>query len=304
MSVKHVLIALFAVVAWAVNFPVTTLALEQFTPMMIVALRYTLVAIPTLVFVRPPSGEWKWLVVYGLTYGVFQFGAVYWGMHLGAPSGVAALLIQSSAPFTVILGCIFLQERLHRALVVGLVVAVVGLLAIATVGGTGFGGLPALLVVLGGAGWAAGNIIMRYSGIMDVLRFSLWMTVVPPIPALLVGFALDGVDESLAGFSGLLQPTGLRALAALGYIAFVATLAATASWLYVLARNPASRVAPLTLLMPVLALVIGWVALDERPSVIVIVMTVLILAGVAMTTVHPRRRSVHRAGLTRRSLLD
>lgn len=288
MSYRHTLIALFAVVAWAVNFPVTTLALDQFTPMMIVVLRYTLVAIPTVIFVKPPTGVWKWLILYGLAYGLFQFGAVYWGMKLGTPSGIAAILIQSSAPFTVLFGFLLLREKPTRLVIVGLVVAAAGIAAIGWAGGERLGGLPALLVVLGGAGWAVGNIIIRASGSREAFRFALWMTVIPPLPALATGMLIDGTRQSFAGFEGLGTGTGLVAIAAILYIGLVATFAATGAWLYVLSRNSAGRVAPLTLLMPVLAIVIGWMALGEVPTAFVMGMAVVILAGVALTTIRER----------------
>lgn len=295
MPARHTLIALFSVVAWAANFPVTVVALEQFTPMLIVALRYSLVALPTLVFVRPPTGVWKWLVAYGLVYGVFQFGAVYWGIRLGTPSGVASVLIQSSAPFTVLFGAAILKERATAPLMIGLAAAVAGLAGITIVGGAQFGVLPAILVILGGAGWAMGNIIVRRSRTTEIVRFSLWMSTVPPIPAFLLGLWIDGADASFAGFRGLTTTTGLKAMVALVYIGLIATFAATAAWLYVLSRNPAGKVAPLTLLMPVVAILIGWWALDETPSPVVSILIVIIMVGVAVTTVpgtasrtHPR----------------
>ena len=47
------------------------------------------------------------------------------------PSGLASLVLQASAPFTVLLAGVFLRERLTRRQVVGIVIAVAGLAAIA-----------------------------------------------------------------------------------------------------------------------------------------------------------------------------
>ena len=45
------LLALLVAVCWGVNFPATTLALQHFPPLLMLALRFTLIAIPTMIFV-------------------------------------------------------------------------------------------------------------------------------------------------------------------------------------------------------------------------------------------------------------
>ncbi|WP_411700434.1 EamA family transporter, partial [Conyzicola sp.] len=49
MLLRHRLLALFVAVCWGVNFPATALALEHFPPLFLVALRFSIIAIPTLV---------------------------------------------------------------------------------------------------------------------------------------------------------------------------------------------------------------------------------------------------------------
>ena len=51
MPPRDRLLALLVAVCWGVNFPATTLALQHFPPLLMVALRFTLIAIPTMIFV-------------------------------------------------------------------------------------------------------------------------------------------------------------------------------------------------------------------------------------------------------------
>ena len=54
-AVRDRLLAVLVAVVWGLNFPVTALALEHFPPLLLVAVRFTLLAVPTLLFVpRPP----------------------------------------------------------------------------------------------------------------------------------------------------------------------------------------------------------------------------------------------------------
>ncbi len=85
-------------------------------------------AIPVALFVRFPKVRLKWFLVYVAGFGTVQFMFLFLAMTLGMPAGLASLVLQTSAPFTVILGgVLFLRERMTFAQVVGLLVAVGGM---------------------------------------------------------------------------------------------------------------------------------------------------------------------------------
>ena len=66
MPLRDRLLALLVAVVWGVNFPATAIALEHFPPLLMVALRFTLIAIPTLLLVPRPQVPVRWLVGVGL----------------------------------------------------------------------------------------------------------------------------------------------------------------------------------------------------------------------------------------------
>src|SRR5690606_30712411 len=107
------------------------LALQHFPPFLLAALRFTLIAVPTLLLVPRPRVPVRWLIGTGLGLGLLQFTFLYVGMAAGMPSGLASLVLQASAPFTVIIAAVALRERLSRRQVIGVLVAVAGLTAIA-----------------------------------------------------------------------------------------------------------------------------------------------------------------------------
>src|SRR6476620_1685564 len=117
------LLAVLVAVCWGLNFPATALALQQFPPLFMVALRFILVAVPTILLVPRPAVELRWLIGTGLGIGVLQFAFLYLGMAAGMPSGLTSLVLQASAPFTVLLAGIFLRARLGPRQIAGIVLA-------------------------------------------------------------------------------------------------------------------------------------------------------------------------------------
>ncbi|WNY35423.1 EamA family transporter [Curtobacterium flaccumfaciens] len=112
MTARDRLLAVVVAVVWGLNFPATALALEHFPPFLLAALRFTILAVPTLLFVPRPRIPFGRLLLVGLGLGVLQFSFLYLSMASGMPSGLASLVLQASAPFTVVLAGVFLRERL------------------------------------------------------------------------------------------------------------------------------------------------------------------------------------------------
>ncbi|MCZ2860822.1 EamA family transporter [Blastococcus sp. VKM Ac-2987] len=158
-----------------------------FPPFFLVALRFALLAVPTVLLVRRPTVPWRWILGYGAGFGVLQFLFLYLAMASGMPSGLASLVLQSSAPFTVVLAGVLLRERLSGRQALGVATAAAGLAGIAVHRAELGGGamlLPFLLTVCGGLGWALGNLCSRQARATEPFRLTLWMTVVPPLPML------------------------------------------------------------------------------------------------------------------------
>jgi O-acetylserine/cysteine efflux transporter len=85
MPSRDRMLAVLVTVLWGLNFPAIHLSLAQFPPYFLVALRFTLIAVPTLLFVRRPAVPLRWLVGYGVGFGVLQFVFLYAAMDTGMP---------------------------------------------------------------------------------------------------------------------------------------------------------------------------------------------------------------------------
>ncbi|WP_277972645.1 EamA family transporter [Pantoea agglomerans] len=270
MSVKDMLLALCVVVAWGVNFVVIKLGLQGMPPFLLAGLRFTLVAFPAIFFVRRPPIPLRWLVVYGMTISFGQFAFLFLAIKLGMPAGLASLVLQAQAFFTLLLGALLLAEKLRWNHIVGIIIATLGMFLLATAGMEGQTSagitLTTMMLTLSAAlSWGLGNItnkiIMRNRSV-PIMSLVVWSALVPIIPFFACSLLFDG---QVAIVNSLLH-IGLQTVLALFYLAFVATIVGYAIWGNLLSRYETWRVAPLSLLVPVVGIITAALVLDEHLS--------------------------------------
>lgn len=270
MSVKDMLLALCVVVAWGVNFVVIKLGLQGMPPFLLAGLRFSLVAFPAIFFVRRPPIPLRWLVVYGMTISFGQFAFLFLAIKLGMPAGLASLVLQAQAFFTLLLGALLLAEKLRWNHIVGIIIATLGMFMLATAGMEGQTSagitLTTMMLTLSAAlSWGLGNItnkiIMRNRSV-PIMSLVVWSALVPIIPFFACSLLFDG---QVAIVNSLLH-IGLQTVLALIYLAFVATIVGYAIWGNLLSRYETWRVAPLSLLVPVVGIITAALVLDERLS--------------------------------------
>ncbi|MDF9908631.1 UNVERIFIED_ORG: O-acetylserine/cysteine efflux transporter [Pantoea brenneri] len=270
MSVKDMLLALCVVVAWGVNFVVIKLGLQGMPPFLLAGLRFTLVAFPAIFFVRRPPIPLRWLVVYGMTISFGQFAFLFLAIKLGMPAGLASLVLQAQAFFTLLLGALLLAEKLRWNHIVGIIIATLGMFLLATAGMEGQTSagitLTTMMLTLSAAlSWGLGNItnkiIMRNRSV-PIMSLVVWSALVPIVPFFACSLLFDGQ----AGIVYSLLHIGLQTVLALFYLAFVATIVGYAIWGNLLSRYETWRVAPLSLLVPVVGIITAALVLDEHLS--------------------------------------
>lgn len=280
MSVRDRLLAALVAIVWGINFPATALALEHFPPLLLVALRYTLIAIPTLLLVPRPKVKWCWLLGVGLGIGVLQFTFLYLGMAAGMPSGLASLVLQASAPFTVIIAGIWLRERITPRQAMGIAIAVLGLAAIAFHRSQVAALLPVVLTLCGGLGWAIGNVSTRKAAAPNPLQLTLWACIVPPIPMIIVSLLVEGPARIGASLSTAFTLEALPSVLGLLYIVLIATLVGYGIWSSLMARYPSSTVAPFSMLVPVVGVLASFIAFGQTIDAVEAAAGVAVVGGV------------------------
>lgn len=290
VNVRDRLLAVFVAVLWGGNFIAIDFALGHFPPLFLVALRFAVLAIPTMLFVPRPRVPWKWLVGYGLGFGTVQFGFLFIALDVGMPTGLGSLVLQTSAPFTVVLGALLLHERITRTQALGIGLAILGMTVIAVHRAQTAALLPVLLTVCAGFGWACGNLCSRKANPPNALHMALWMSVVPPLPMFALSALVEGPSAGWQAIATSLDSTrGWVALGGLAYIVLLATVLGSGIWTTLMRRHPAGVVAPFSLLVPVLGFTLAWIVLGERPAAIELGAGVVVIGGVLLGSLRPRQ---------------
>lgn len=279
MPLKDWLAALTVITVWGVNFVAIKFGLDEYPPLLLGALRFVFVAFPAILFVPRPNLPWRTLLNYGVTICLGQFIFLFWAINIGMPVGLASLVLQVQAFFTVLIAAMLLREGIQRHHMLGMMIAVVGLVLIQN--GADAGSVPMLgfmLTLLAALCWAVGNIILKGAGRVDMLGLVVWGALIPPIPFLILSWVLEGpvlITHSLTHVS-------LVGVSAIAYLAFVSTLVGYVLWGRLLSRHPVARIAPLSLLIPVVGLVCASWVLDERMRPVQWIGGVVVLAGLGV----------------------
>lgn len=286
MAPRHVALAVLVAALWGFNFVVIKVGLEDVPPLLLSSLRYALASLAVLVLAPRRPVPWRWIAAVGLVIGVVKFSLLFIGMDVGVPAGLASLVLQAQALFTLLFAAAVLRERPRRPQIAGMALAFtgIGLVALQADGGaisvTGLG-----LVVLAAAAWGAGNLVIKRAGARDMVGFMTWTYVVPPIPLLILSLSFEG---PAAVGDALSHPTW-TGVASVVYLAGFATVIGWAAWGYLLGRYSPGVVAPFSLLVPVFGLVSGALVLGEALTVLDLVAAALILAGLACIVLRSTR---------------
>ncbi|EHN9376940.1 O-acetylserine/cysteine exporter [Salmonella enterica] len=281
MSRKDGFLALLVVVAWGLNFVVIKVGLHHMPPLLLAGLRFLLVAFPAIFFVARPKVPLTLLLGYGLTISFGQFAFLFCAIKFGMPAGLASLVLQAQAFFTMALGVFVFGERLQRKQLAGIALAIIGVLVLieASLNGQHIAMSGFMLTLAAAFSWACGNIfnkkIMQHSPRPAVMSLVVWSALIPILPFLLSSLLLEGVDHITQRLISIDMTTILSLL----YLAFVATIIGYGIWGALLGRYETWRVAPLSLLVPVVGLASAAVLLGETLTVMQLAGALLIMAG-------------------------
>lgn len=284
MTPVHVLLTLLVVVIWGVAFVATRIALDVFSPPQLTALRFLMAAVPAVWLARPHL-PWRTLTAVGLSLFLGQFLFQFFGIALGMPPGLASIVVQTQALFTILFSALALHERPRRRQWAGTAAAFAGLAVIAATVGHDLTVIGLCLTGVSAVSWAIGNVLIKRLPPVDTLRLMVWLSLVPPLPALALSALLDGPSA---------LPTALAAaswlqLGAVLYLGMVATVLAYAIWGQLLRRYPAATVTPFALLIPFVAAYGSSLVFGERFGTLRVLGMGLVLLGLAVIVTSRRR---------------
>ncbi len=292
MPLRDKLLALLIVMAWGVNFVVIKVGLQGMPPLLLAGLRFACVAFPALFFVRQPNLPLRWIIAYGLTISFGQFALLFWALKLGLSAGLASLILQAQAFFTVLLGALLLQERIRSHNLIAMLIAAFGIYLLATAqtqDSASITGLTLTLILAAASCWALGNItnkviMTRYP--VPTLSLIVWSAPVPFFAFALASYLLEGGDVMVASLMNIEWHNIFSIL----YLSLFATIIGYGGWSYLLSRYETALVAPLSLLVPVFGLLSAMLFLGEAFTLYQLTGVVVIAIGLVFNVFYPQIR--------------
>ncbi|MGW7413899.1 EamA family transporter [Streptomyces sp. NPDC054863] len=278
MKKQHVLLAVAVTVIWGLNFSVIKIGLESVDPFILAGARFALCALPAVFFLKRPQVPWRYLIGYGLVFGVGLWGVVTLGIKAGVSSGMASLVLQFSAFLTILLGAVVFRESLSRFQYAGIAVALLGLFSITFVTDGTVTIVGVALVLFGAVSWSVANVILKKAAPKEMLAFLVWSSLFSPIPLFLLDLAVNGTR----GFAELPDQIGWPAVLSLLFQAYPNTVLGYAVWNWLLREYPVSTVAPLSLLVPVFGVLGSVMIFNEPLPPLKLVAGALIVAGLVI----------------------
>lgn len=286
MNWRDRLIAVAIVAVWGFNFVVIHWGVAGVPPFLLGALRFSCAALLGMLLVPRPAIRWRMLALYGLTVGFGQFACLFTAIWLGMPGGLASIVLQSQALFTLLIAALWLNERFTPWQLAGLAVGGAGLYLIGGMGAAGVPWLGFVLTLGGAASWALSNVVVRRIAAggrqPDMLGLVVWSSAVPVLPF----FAVSALFEApRIVWAQVFTPQSLFAVA---YLALVATLFGYGQWSRLLSRYAAGVVAPYSLLVPLFGVLSTALVLGERLSAWQWAGGAVLLLGLVINVFGPR----------------
>jgi drug/metabolite transporter (DMT)-like permease len=260
-------------ILWGGSFFFNGVVLREVPPLTVVLLRVTLASIMLLPLlwvyrIRFPTGVsgWKPFVAIGLLNNVLPFSLIVAGQTY-VPSGLASILNATTPLFTVVVMAAAGEEKLSSRRIAGVMTGLIGVVILhggsldgGDLGFEGGQGVGIVLCLAGAFSYGLSALLARRvlsnSPPLGTATFQLLASTV--MMTFVAGFVERPWQLPMPGAATWLAVIGLAALStALAYIVFF----------QILRRSGATNVMLVTLLIPITAVLLGYLVLGEQISV-------------------------------------
>jgi O-acetylserine/cysteine efflux transporter len=287
MKPSDIFLAVLVAVIWGLGFVASRLALDELSPTLMTALRFAIAAVPCL-FVRRPNVPWSVLIAISVTLFLGQFLAQSWAIAQHVPVGLASVIVQSQALFTVAFAALAFGEIPTRIQIAGIGVAAIGLLMICGTVGFDFSVEAFAVLLTSPVSFAIGNLLLRRAKGAPMFDLFAWLCLVAAIPLLLWTLLADGPQQTWHSLVHL-SPTGLISML---FIGAISTCMAYWLWGGLLRDYTAAQVVPFALLVPFIGAAASSLVFGERFGPLRLSGMVTVVCGIAIMLLSKRSQAV------------
>ncbi|HYG77018.1 MAG TPA: DMT family transporter [Planctomycetota bacterium] len=267
------------ILLWASAFAAIRMALGAFSPGPLALFRFAVASAALALYGSlrgarlPRKEDLPALALCGLLGVAYYHVSLNYG-QVKVKAGVAAFLINTSPIFTALLARFYLKEKLRPIGWIGMFVSVSGVVLLALKEGQGFSIEASALLIVSSA-VAASIYTVRQKSLLEkytALEFTTYACCAGTF------FMLVFLPRCLREMS----TAPLTVTLAVVYLGLFPAALGYACWSYILSQLPASTAVSYMYIVPVMAMAIAWIFLDERPGPLALPGGVLALLGVIL----------------------
>jgi len=275
---NDLMLAVLVMAIWGFNFSMIKMGITEVHPLLATAARFSLAVLPAIFFIRRPNVDWRYLISYGIVFGVGIWGMASWSITAGLSSGMSSVLLSSNALISMAVGVFIHKEIASKPKVTGAITALAALLILVSATNGNITLIGLVFIMIAATCWTIMGMIVKASQTTQAFAFNVWGMLFAPIPLVLFAVSLHGPSIVTHAFDAWNTSTTI----AVAFQAYPTTLFGYWVWNRLLIRYPLSMTAPLTLLVPVFALISGYFMYDEVLSVAQIIACTLFLIGIGL----------------------
>ena len=275
------------VLLWSTGFIGAKFGLPYAEPFTFLFIRFVLtlmllIPLTWLMRISWPSSPrlWKHIAVSGLLVHGTYLGGVFYGIYLGMPAGLTALLVGLQPLLTAACAGPLLGERLTKQQWLGLLLGLIGISLVLgsklELGSTLFSGFGAGALI---------SVMAALAGIsLGTLYQKRYCTSMPLLSGAVIQYMAAGV---LLGFGALLFESrevewSMTFILTLGWLVLILSIAAILLLMALIKKGEASRVASLFYRVPPVTALQAWWLFDERLPLLGLAGMVIAIIGVVM----------------------
>jgi drug/metabolite transporter (DMT)-like permease len=279
---------------WGSTWMVIKVGYGGLGPFNVAAVRFliagiVLVPIVPLLGARWPSGRTEWALVtwIGLVLFAADYGLIYWGEQF-LDSGMTSILFALLPIVTIGFAHLYVPgDRITGRKLAGTVLAFIGIVAL-------FGdrvrldpaGLGPMLAIV------ASTVCAAAAGVASKRHGATLHPAALNAPAMLIGAAALAIVSLVLG-DGLLLPQDWSTWTAVMYLAIAGSVITFLGYFTLLKTWSVTSLSFISVFTPAIALLLGFVFLDERPTLWTGVGASLVLGGVALALMPDKRSANH-----------
>lgn len=263
-------------VVWGFNIVAIKLSVDRFPPVFLSFLRFLVVGLAVLPWLRIRRGEMAWLLTAAICSGGLQFALMFSGVTLSGNMSSVAIAGQLGVPFATLLSVALLGERIRWRRWLGIALSFAGIVVLGFSPEVFASARGLMLIVVAAFIGAIGLVAVKRVHELEPLELQAWLAwaslpFLLPLSLLLEHGQLEAVVRAGAvGWGALL------------YSAVLASLFAHTAYFALVRRYPVSSVAPVTVLAPVFSVLFSVLLLGDRLDWRMVLGGLMTLSGVAV----------------------